>query len=323
MLPPDDHEFKFVVAYGQVASLAYLLYEHIITLDDEVEVIWSKRRDAWIKWAFLFIRYFGLSAQIVNRALDFCLASQLHVVPQLLMRWYMSQVAVGCALMLVVEVVLMARVYALYEKHRAVYFTFIGLIILEVITMVLGIMLSRLAESNFDLEVYLCKNSKAYSFFGAAAILTQIVILALTLQKYKVAIRDGWASEPIMLLTIRDGVMVFAVLLVITGITVVATAAQNGYANNANSWFISVIACAGCRMIINLQKFAERGRVGNRDPASPTFQLTTISQGSGRDLERSDHELKVSAESSTEAVRDIVQTHSCSQYPIPRCIILK
>ncbi|KAJ4483349.1 hypothetical protein J3R30DRAFT_3447784 [Lentinula aciculospora] len=39
------------------AASFFLAWEILITLDDEVELIWSKPGHSWIKWAFLLARY--------------------------------------------------------------------------------------------------------------------------------------------------------------------------------------------------------------------------------------------------------------------------
>jgi len=271
-----DHDSHLAVSYGQVASLVFLLYEHFLTFDDEVGVIWSKGRHAWIKWVFLFVRYFALSIQLVNRTLEFCISMRSPIVADLLERWYMSQVGVGCVLMILVEVVLMARVYAMYEKRDVIRLVFLLLIVIEVASLFAGVFLT-FPRDPFNLEIYISKNSRAYAYFGVAAILSQVAILILTLKKYRHAIYLGRGNEPIMVLVIRDGILSFSALLGVTVLTVVATATQNEYATIANSWFVSVVACAGCRLIINLQRFSEIPTDESRSTDfSTTVQLTTL-----------------------------------------------
>ncbi|KAJ2930244.1 hypothetical protein H1R20_g6830, partial [Candolleomyces eurysporus] len=154
----------------------------------------------------------------------------------------MSQVGVGGALMLTVEFVLMARVYALYQKRYLICFIFLVLVFIEVGSLILGILLTN-PGSSFDLEMYLSRNSRAYAYFGGAVILSQVTVLALTISKYRQALQLGWGREPIVMVTIRDGVLAFAILLSMTIATVVATAWQNENAAIANSWFVSIVAC--------------------------------------------------------------------------------
>ncbi|KAF8503134.1 hypothetical protein JB92DRAFT_814090 [Gautieria morchelliformis] len=47
--------------YSCVASLAFLLYDHVITLDDEVVNVWNRPRSL-SRWLFIWTRYFGLAS---------------------------------------------------------------------------------------------------------------------------------------------------------------------------------------------------------------------------------------------------------------------
>lgn len=163
--------------------------------------------------------------------------------------------------------------YALYDRSKIVYWVFAIAILVEISALVLGVALSKDPSGRFDVEMFLRVNSRSYMFYGSvirrhegtstyslsriAAILTHIVILGLTVHKYKAAIKGGWAHEPIMELTMRDGATVFAILLSksrlalpvvypqirmpyhpalgVTTLIVVAGAIQSGNANIANS----------------------------------------------------------------------------------------
>lgn len=100
--------------------------------------------------------------------------------------------------------------YALYDRSKIVYWVFAIAILVEISALVLGVALSKDPSGRFDVEMFLRVNSRSYSLSRIAAILTHIVILGLTVHKYKAAIKGGWAHEPIMELTMRDGATVFA-----------------------------------------------------------------------------------------------------------------
>ncbi|KAJ3503233.1 hypothetical protein NLJ89_g8527 [Agrocybe chaxingu] len=223
-----------VLASGQIASLAFLVYEICLTFDDEVNVIWSKPNRSWIKWQFLFTRYFALSIQVINRGIDSAVASHMNMVSTDLKNWYMCQVIVGSILMSAVEAVLMARVYALYNKNVWIFFVFVIMILAEIVTVILGIVLNRPGDE-FRASNILLRSPTSFTYFGIGAIASQITILGLTLLKYKAAVQGGWSKAPIMMLMVRDGTAAFFILLVVTTLTVVATSTQNEYAPIGNS----------------------------------------------------------------------------------------
>ncbi|KAF8971111.1 hypothetical protein BDZ97DRAFT_1787764 [Flammula alnicola] len=212
-----------IVSSAQVASLAFFFYDICITFDDEVNTIWSMSHNSWIKWQFLFTRYFALAAQI-------CLKN-----------WYTYQVIEGSILMSAVEVVLMARVYALYQKNLWVGLIFVFLILGEIVAVIVGVIMN--IPGDFIASNILLSSPNSFTYFGIGAIISQIAILVLTLAKYKVAVRGGWGKVPMMLM-VRDGTAAFFILLVVTTMTVVATSMQTEYAPIGNSWFLSIVACS-------------------------------------------------------------------------------
>lgn len=110
--------------------------------------------------------------------------------------------------------------------------------------------------------------------------ISQVAILSLTLIKYRTARLRGWDPVPIVALVVRDGIVIFAILisktcalkiycntnrtnciLVVATLTVVATSTHNDYASIGNSyasflpyhsvsdylnhrWLVSITACA-------------------------------------------------------------------------------
>lgn len=266
-----------VISSGQVASLAFLIYDIFITLDDEVNTVWSKPNYSWIKWQFLFTRYFALAAQIANRTIENAVSNGVLTVTGALKNWYMCQVIIGCVLMTAVEIVLMARVYALYKKNAWVGLLFVTLILGEIATVVIGVVMN-VPGKDFRATSVVLTSPNSYTSFGISAIVSQITILGLTLVKYKVAVQGGWDKVPIMILMVRDGTVAFFILLVVSTLTVVATSMQAEYAPIGNSWFLSVVACAGCRLILNMQTLPIRSGTTSTN-RMPTVMFSTLWNG--------------------------------------------
>ncbi|KAF9482228.1 hypothetical protein BDN70DRAFT_450973 [Pholiota conissans] len=240
----------------------------------ENEHLHRKPNSSWIKWQFLFTRYFALAAQITNRSIEQAIERDNLISRGALKNWYMCQVIIGSILMTAVEIILMARVYALYKKSVWVGIIFACLILGEISAVVAGTILSC-PEKNFTAVDILISSPKSYTYFGISAIISQFTILALTLFKYKIAVQHGWGKAPIMMLMVRDGTAAFFIFLLITTMTIVATGMQTKYAPLGNSWFLSIVACAGCRLIINMQKLPTRSEA-TADRLTGTVQLTTV-----------------------------------------------
>lgn len=263
-----------VVLFSSASAVSFLLYDSAITLDNEIKYIWSKPKSAWIKWQYLFIRYFAISAQIINRIVQFNLLRTPHLNLTSLRNWFISQVIVGNLLMTAVEFVLVVRVYALYDRARWLLYAFICLFLAEAATIIIGI--RNTIPNQFNANLLLLSVPKSFAYFGIAAAVSQCTIVLLTLFKYFKAVRGGWSEIPIMVLVIRDGTAAFTILFVCCTATVIATVSGSNYVPISYVWLISITSSAGCRLIINMQSLAVEPLLSTLEPS---YQLTTFLPG--------------------------------------------
>ncbi|TFK44270.1 hypothetical protein BDQ12DRAFT_672680 [Crucibulum laeve] len=268
---------RLFISSGQVASLTFLLYEITITFDDEVDIIWAKPNKSWIKWQFLFTRYFALAVQLVNRSIEMAINSDSVMLTGSLKDWYICQVFVGSILITAVELVLMARVYALYNKNIWIGIGFGVLLCGEVVTMIVGVILN-IPGDGFQVDTLLLRSPDSFTYVGISAAVSQITILILTLIKYRAAVRGGWSRLPILQLMVRDGTVAFFVLFIVTTMTAVTTIMDSEYTPIGNSWFLSIVASAGCRLIINMHRLPQQSAEPESETNSfpTTVQLTTL-----------------------------------------------
>ncbi|KAF5322224.1 hypothetical protein D9619_001334 [Psilocybe cf. subviscida] len=104
------------------------------------------------------------------------------------------------------------EVYALYDRKSWVIILFLFLVLGELTAVAVGIALNPI-DDGFVASTVMLSTPLSYTYFGIAAIVSQITILGLTLAKYQTAIRGGWAKEPILTLMVRDGTLIFLALL--------------------------------------------------------------------------------------------------------------
>ncbi|ESK97107.1 hypothetical protein Moror_6328 [Moniliophthora roreri MCA 2997] len=91
------------------AALVFLVWDILITLDEEIEYIWSKPWTSWIKWSFLFARYFSLFTQICNRTIEWMVIYSVSLYGPSIRIWFGTQVMLAFLIMTGAEVVMMAR----------------------------------------------------------------------------------------------------------------------------------------------------------------------------------------------------------------------
>ncbi|KAF7289752.1 hypothetical protein MIND_01348800 [Mycena indigotica] len=101
--------------FAQLASSAIIIFDHVITLDEEVELIW---RSSWSMGKILFIinRYYTLFSVVLNNYSLFS-ASLTDSVRLNFLRW---QGWTGMVTAVIAEVILQMRLYALYYQDKKV-----------------------------------------------------------------------------------------------------------------------------------------------------------------------------------------------------------
>ncbi|KAJ7703121.1 hypothetical protein B0H17DRAFT_89113 [Mycena rosella] len=188
-----------------IAALVFLVWENLITLDDEVEYIWPKPRTAWVKSVFLFLRYFPLAVQLCNRILDEKVIQQAHLSYSALRAWYISQAVVAYLGMTGVEFVMMVRVYALYHNSRWIGWGLGCVLLAETIAVIAGIFIT-LPGVHFEPQLLLTKVPHSFAYLGISALVSQAIILGLTLHRF---LQGQWAGTSLGNLLIRDGSIVY------------------------------------------------------------------------------------------------------------------
>ncbi|SJK97791.1 uncharacterized protein ARMOST_01046 [Armillaria ostoyae] len=134
--------------------------------------------------------------------------------------WYICQVLILHLMMLGAEIVMMARVYALYNRNRYIGGVFLLLLFGESTSVVVGLALN-LPSKDFDSGDLITTSSKSFIYFGISAMISQVVILGFSIFRY---IRGDWKGVPIVSLMIRDGTLAFAVLFFVSMLLVIYTA---------------------------------------------------------------------------------------------------
>ncbi|KIM76956.1 hypothetical protein PILCRDRAFT_12476 [Piloderma croceum F 1598] len=108
---PNDSQgwFSRIIDSSSISALALLVYEILLTFDDEVELIWTKPGSSFIKWLFLLMRYFGLTSQIGNHLLSLHIASTVPATLHYCRLWYTWRLVSAQVMLAAVETTLILR----------------------------------------------------------------------------------------------------------------------------------------------------------------------------------------------------------------------
>ncbi|KAA1474438.1 hypothetical protein DENSPDRAFT_882800 [Dentipellis sp. KUC8613] len=104
--------------YFFLGTLTMLLYDHILTLPAEVQTVWKKKK-TYVLCLFLFVRYYALFAVIVV-AFGFF---STEMTRERCAHWMLFlPLGVTVPLMLFPGILMLVRVYALYNRNKIVLF---------------------------------------------------------------------------------------------------------------------------------------------------------------------------------------------------------
>ncbi|EMD36599.1 hypothetical protein CERSUDRAFT_84781 [Gelatoporia subvermispora B] len=103
------------IRYSELASSTIIVFDHLLTLDQEIELIW---RSPWSlgKSLFLMTRYYTLVTVIFN---NFALFSD-ELTTTVCLAWYRWQGWTGVVSFVLAELILQLRLYAMYSLNKKI-----------------------------------------------------------------------------------------------------------------------------------------------------------------------------------------------------------
>ncbi|KAJ8077526.1 hypothetical protein PM082_001957 [Marasmius tenuissimus] len=246
-----------------------------LCLKDEKELIWdfpTKFRSPSHSLYFLS-RYLAILTQICDVATTGFWKYKYVAVPiHICYIRLVCETVVCWTFVIILQMVLMLRVHALYNKNQRMGL-FLGLILLGRIALGAWSVARywNLSASyigfNFvclpELRTH-CSDPGIVTFL-AGEMTIQGTMLFLTLFKtYPWALKDVSFSAPDLLSVInRDALLVFVAVFGTLVSIVVATYQKGTSALFVYPLFVTLVSCAGCRLVLHLQRLARRGSSAN------------------------------------------------------------
>ncbi|KAF8994696.1 hypothetical protein BDQ17DRAFT_1366434 [Cyathus striatus] len=254
-IPPEGYftpvvqECYLAQHYWSAAAYMFLIWEYVCTCPYEFCHIW-RRPITKVKALYLFSRYFGLLFQSANHVIIMRTLSRLPVPSSTCLHWFKLQLVAFIFLFFSMEAVIMLRVYALYNHSKAIGFTLVALLSLELGTSI-GCPASIMPKFKFDA---ICTSEIApfeIFIYGGSVLFVQLAIAVLTVAKRNAA--ETSVDSKIIRIVLRDGLWVFAVVTAILSLLVpYSFVKQVAFPYILFSWPISMFSFITCRVIVNL-----------------------------------------------------------------------
>ncbi|KAJ4483350.1 hypothetical protein J3R30DRAFT_3447789 [Lentinula aciculospora] len=178
----------------------------------------------------------------------------MHIHSNSIRIWFALQGLLAFSIMAGAEIVMMVRVYALYNRRKWVRYGFIALMLAEVLTAFLGIVLT-FPPTSFDPQLIITTTPGSFEYFSISTLVSQTIVLVLSIARYRYMYKKGhWEGTRIIKLMLRDGTLAFLVFFMLSLLMAVYHILQQPFAPSEYVWSISIISVTECRLILNLQK---------------------------------------------------------------------
>jgi len=139
------------IRYSELASSTVIIYDHLITLDQEYNLIWTS---PWSRGKCLFLlnRYYTLITVVFN---NYALFSP-EITDSFCLRWYRWQGWTGVISFVIAELILQLRLYALYllDKRVLILMAASSLLAVAASAGVMGSVLARITATSHPFSGY-------------------------------------------------------------------------------------------------------------------------------------------------------------------------
>lgn len=260
--------------YTTLAALALLVFEYVITFEQEVRLFWAS---PWslMKGVYLWNRYFsllvvGFNAALLLQQIDSDSVCELYLKPQ---------GAFATIIAATVDCILILRVWLLYHKSRKMLAFLVFLFIAEVTTMTAIAVFSVPTEYiHFGAALTGCYSTTIPRFFRVyvvPALGVSCIMFTLTLYRCIVTLGPFKSSAmPMIRLFLRDGISWFlAVLVMLTTDILIWSRGRPTLAELPINLSCSLYSIIGSRVLMNIRDAMEVKVIAS---TGVDFQLQTV-----------------------------------------------
>jgi len=240
---------------SSIAALAFLVWDILITTDEEVKLMWP-RSWSYIKFAYFFIRYVPAMVEVSILLIGTELTPSFHFTSHDCYIWQIYQGVAVSLILTTVDTILVLRVHALYHGSVVMQWV-VGLFFaIELVGMAVGLALT-LPKITYDGLCLVINVPRTIIIYAAGAIVFQAVLFLVTMYKFILAIRSGWGDVPLIVLLTRDGTWAFCLLFFGYAGHLLLYALHNpNYAGVLYGWILTIFSFSGYRILLNLNSLA-------------------------------------------------------------------
>ncbi|KAI0767546.1 hypothetical protein C8Q74DRAFT_964106 [Fomes fomentarius] len=240
------------------SATMFLVWDMLLNIGTEVEYIWRTPGRSAMKWLYLFIRHMPYLATGTVCATFF-------IGP--LGTWHLGlcralvayDAIVTLSLTVAVDVVLVLRVYAMFNRHRVLLTVLVALFIAYIVGLCVLLAVSIPMMEFTPPSCIVTSTPTTFFLIWFLALAFETILFALTLIKFVawVMTHGHLGRQSILRVLVRDGTWAYAIVFCALVLSAVMyRTKENGLADVTYPWVLAVISFAGSHVLLNLKKFA-------------------------------------------------------------------
>ncbi|KAI0686317.1 hypothetical protein BC835DRAFT_470861 [Cytidiella melzeri] len=229
------------VSYSEVASVTLLTWDFFITLSDEIDLVWKQR---WTpaKALYLLARYLPWIFQLALLAINTDGTTGLIFTLDQCRKWMIFQAIILQMVVTTVDIILMIRVFALYNNSRILVVSLSTAFICEISYLSYNLA-TVTPKLGFAEDCFVRSSPPSFIIYWIVSLAFETVLFVLTLAKFFAAVKDGWGKRPVMREFVQDGTWAYALVFVTMAInSALYKSVHSPLAGICFTWLLSVLS---------------------------------------------------------------------------------
>ncbi|KAF9528491.1 hypothetical protein CPB83DRAFT_854240 [Crepidotus variabilis] len=279
----EDRRIVNLVKYVIYSCITFLAWEWCITFGFELQSIWRKTTPKYTKIVFAFPRYIAIISLTCNAMTLHRIHAIYNVDPEDCRLWQGLQALSAESMMVCLEVLLLTRLYALFERNCTFGCRMFAVLCLKIVAIV-ALDTFTIRNKSYGDACLAHSSPKTIIYSAVLGILMQTLIWSLTLYKHiRMYLDHGRKDIPLLSLVTRDGSWAFALVTVVCVgsladaiIGIGHTTSNRPVRDLVYTLNITIISFVSSRLILNVQEFQARSlHLGRPRQCVDTIQIDT------------------------------------------------
>ncbi|KAF8893906.1 hypothetical protein BD779DRAFT_1504068 [Infundibulicybe gibba] len=263
----------FIIRGVSCSLLCFVALEWLVSLPAELSLIWRLYPTTLIKRLYIFSRYYGLASLIGNTAMTWHIHSLVTPPAPICRSWHVFQFLTLQGLLLSLELVLVLRVFALYNRERGMGIFLFSALAIDMMGMSTCGFLT-IARIDFGGACLPKWTPPQVMYYSVLELCFQSLLFTLTIYKQTARPQLRWQHSAIGAIVTRDSLAVFFLLGVLFVAVILNTVSQNLLCYIGFTLSTALFSSIGCRLTINMLSVSDSELVNDEDAS--TIQFTTV-----------------------------------------------